>query len=679
MSMKKFVWYTAGAVLLATALTTTACSTLKNGVATAMMDTTVRPGDDFFRYANGAWLEKTEIPADKASFSVTTELIDRTDAQLNGIIQDLAKNPQKPGSDGQRIADLYAVYMDEARRDKEGAEPIKADLAAIAAIKDRSELPAFLGRISRDGRQPFFGQWIGPDSKNPTRRIFTIWPGGFGLPQEFFKTDDERSHAALNGYHDALVKLFTLAGWDAAGALAAADADMQVETTLVKPLWPRAKLREPEATYHKMTRADLARIAPHFDWNAYFTAAGLDHVQTLIVGQEEPITAMDELLATAPLDEIKARIATELLTSAALRLGKQFSDAWFDFTKTLSGVEAMPPLWRRAVSVVDNTVPDALGKLYVKRYFPESSKKAMLTMERELQATFADRIKNLDWMSPATKAAALEKLAAVRVRIGYPDKWHSYDGMVIDKSKSLYENDLSISRWYVARDIRLLDEPVDPALWEDITPQTVNAFYMWTDNSVNFPAAFLQPPFFDPEADAATNYGAIGAVIGHEMTHGFDTTGCHFDKTGALREWWQSDDEAKFDAKADAFAAYFDTIQPVPDMHVNGKLTQGENIADFGGLEIAWQTWKRISAGKDDGEIAGLTGPQRFFISYAQSWAERIRDEALRMLIQTDEHAPPEVRVNAVVPNMPQWYAAFAVKPGDKMFIPPEKRLASIW
>ncbi|TXD83242.1 M13 family metallopeptidase [Mitsuaria sp. TWR114] len=639
-------------------------------------DKTVRPQDDLFRAANGHWLSTTEIPADKASYGAFHLLADLSDKRARAIIEDLSKKKAQGGSVEQKIGDYYAAYMNTAAIDKAGLAPIKPLLDSIAAIQTRTQLATWLGAQTGvlDTPVPL---GIEADYQDPTINRLQTWQGGLGLPDRDYhlKKDDERLAKARAAYLDYLQTLAKAAGIaDPAGS---AQRVLALEERLAEVQWDKVSLRDPQKTYNPMTPAELAQKAPGFDWNAFFTAASLPGLDKLSASQPSYLTGAAKLLGEAPLEDLKLYLSFRAIDANASTLPKVYRDAHFQFHgAALTGAKSPLPRWQQAVGNVNGALGEAVGEVYVKRYFPAADKARMLQLVNNLLASYKESIDKLSWMTPATKAQAQDKLSKYMVKIGYPDVWRDYGALEV-KAGDPVGNNLRAATFEWKRQAAKASKPVDRREWL-MTPQTVNAYYNPTLNEIVFPAAILQPPFYSTKADDAVNYGAIGAVIGHEISHGFDDQGSQFDGDGKLRNWWTDDDRKAFDAIGAKLVAQYEGYEPIPGKHLNGKLTLGENIADLSGLQIAYKAYLRSLGGKPAPVIDGYTGEQRFFMGWSQAWREKAREERKLQLLTIDPHSPPEFRANGAAVNHDGFHEAFKTKPGDKMFKPSEDRIR-IW
>ena len=599
--------------------------------------------------------------------------------QIKGLIEELAKQQSQPGSITQKIGDLYNIAMDSAKLNADGVAPIKEYLDKLAAIKDRNGLSQEIATMHRDGFGPFFGLYVGADDMNSSMNIAQLYQGGLSLGErEYYLDGDDHTKEIRTKFEEHVDKMFQLAGFTAEEAQKAAKNVMTVETRLAEASKSAVELRDPYANYNKITVAQLKKEVPSIDWDAYFTTIGLKDLQDVNVGQMDEIKTVADLLKKEDLDVLKAYLQWNVINTASSYLSDNFVAQNFDFYgRTLSGTKEMQPRWKRAVSAVNGVLGEAVGQMYTEKYFPAAAKERMIKLVGNLQKALGERIQGLEWMSEETKAKALEKLAAFHVKVGYPDKWRDYSNLEI-KNDSYWANIIRSNHFDHDKMIAKAGKPVDKDEWL-MTPQTVNAYYNPTTNEICFPAAILQYPFFDMNADDACNYGAIGVVIGHEMTHGFDDQGRQYDKDGNLKDWWTPEDAKNFKERAQVLVDYFGNIEVLPGLKANGELTLGENIADHGGLQVSFLALQKAMAEKPLGKDEhGFTPEQRFFLSYANVWAENTRDEQIRLQTKSDPHSLGRWRVNAALPHISMWYDAFGVKEGDALYLPVEKR-ASIW
>ena len=671
----------AKSLLLALSLTAmTAGAQGTSGIDRANMNTAVKPGNDFYEYAIGGWRKAHPLDAEHARNGSFIDLDEMNQKRILGLIEEYASKPQPQGTLGQKIGSLYNLAMDSVRRNREAAEPVKPVLAEIAAIKDRRQYQLVAAQLDRRGiGVMMFGIGVGSDMRDAANNLVGVGQGGLGLGnRDYYIKDDEQNKKVLAAYKKYITDILKLAGNDDATAQKKAEATLAIETRIAHASYDNVKLRNVDANYHKMTYAQLVSDFPGIDWGNIFLAEGFPAFSHVDVGQPEPIHEVEKILAETPLDDLKAYAESHALADASSQLDDNFRAAAFALNQVLSGVQQDRPRWKRATSLVSDALGEAIGKLYVEKYFPESSKQQMLTLVHNLQKALAQRIDESTWMSEATKVQAKDKLNNFIIKIGYPDKWKDYSRLQIDEKLSLYENMRRISE-FMGQDYidRKVNKPVDKTEWM-MTPQTVNAYYSPVTNEICFPAAILQPPFFDPNADDAVNYGGIGGVIGHEMSHGFDDQGAQFDKDGNQNDWWTAADKKNFQERTKVLEDYFGSIEALPGKKINGKLTLGENIGDNGGLNIAFRALQNTLKEKPQPVIDGFTAEQRFFLSWATVWAGNARPEFIDRQIKTDPHSPAEYRVNAALPQIDEWYKAFGVKKGDKLFLDKKKR-AHIW
>ena len=650
---------------------------LTSGVDRASFDPSVRPQDDFFRSVNGGWLKRTEFPGDKAYIGSFDVIHEKIQGELRTLVEAAASAPKN--ADARRIGVLYASFMDEAAVEKAGLAPLADELAAIDKIATPGEVAAAMGHLSTLALGMPIDVEVGQDARRAERYVPQISQGGLGLPNRdyFLVADDAKFKVARQQYVVYMARLLQLSR--ATGdATASAEAVLALETALAKAQWTQVENRDPVKTYNRVDLAGLAPIAPGFDWPAWLAATGVAGKSgDVIVAQPSYLAGMAAQLSATPLPVWRAYLRVRLLDGYARYLGKEFVDARFAFVgATLSGTTDNLPRWKRGIGLVEGSVGESLGKLYVDAYFPPESKGRMEKLVANLLATYRESIDAIDWMSPATKKEAQAKLATFASKIGYPKRWLDYSAIEM-RPGDLVGNVTRARAFEFKRGLDKLGKPIDRDEW-GLTPQTVNAYYNPLLNEVVFPASVLQPPFFDPNADDAINYGAIGAIIGHEISHGFDDEGSQFDGTGNLREWWTAEDRARFDAKTKMLVAQYSAFSPIAGYNVNGELTLGENIADNSGVEIAYKAYRRSLGGKPAPVIDDKTGDERFFDGFAQAFRGKVRDAALLAQIKSDPHSPDEFRVNGVVRNHEPFYKTFGLKPGDALYLPPEKRV-SIW
>ena len=635
------------------------------GVDLNARDMSVKPGDDFDTYANGGWKAKTQIPADQGSAGVGYDVYNLTQDQLRALVS-------KAPADSQ-IGALYQSFMDEARVEQLDAKPLMADLAKIDAITSHDEMTRFMGStqgrfgISMVGGQPY------ADPDTPTTNSLWFGSGGLGLPdRDYYLTDSFKPQR--DAYRAYMARTLKTVG--VANSEAAADKLMALETAIAKATWPVADRRDFSKINNPMSMAELNAYAPGVNWQAWFDGAGIPPQKRIIVNENTTIRDLAKLYAATPLDTLKLWEKFHVTHQASPYLSKRFVDSRFNFTKTLSGVTEIRPRWKRGLTLVDGSLGELVGQTYVEKYFPATSKAKMEDLVSNLKLAMADRIKNNSWMETATKGAALEKLSRMDVMVGYPDKWRDFSKLSI-KADDLYGNVQRSGVFEYQYALSDLGQTVDRKKW-GMTPQTVNAYNGGLENKIVFPAGILQAPYFDPNADAAVNYGAIGSVIGHEITHGFDDQGRKIDASGALKDWWTPADAKRFDTAAEAFGAQYATYEAAPGSFINPKLTMGENIADLAGLQVAYDAYHRSLGGKEAPVIDGLTGDQRFFLAFAQGWRSKERDDAIKSQVASDPHSPARFRVIGPVRNLDTWYAAFGITPDSKFYIAPEKRVR-IW
>ena len=635
------------------------------GVDLTARDTSVKPGVDFQKYASGNWLTRTDIPADKPSVGSFYEVFDATQDQLKTLVTS-APASSKYGA-------MYQSMMDEARVEALGLTPLKPDLAKVAAIKTKAAFARHMGTTDGSFGASVISFHLEPDTADASMNALNINQAGLGMPERdyYLKPAFKKQRDAYRAYIER-----TFAAIGQPNPAAAADRVLAFETAIAKVSWPSADRRDIDKTNNPMSSAQLAKYAPGLDWAAYFAGAKIPPQKRIIVNEKTAIRDIAKVYASTPLTTLKEWEAFHTADQAAPYLNKAMVDSRFEYTKTISGVQQQLPRWKRAVRLVDGSLGELVGQDYVNRYFPPASKAKMVELVGNLKAAMADRIEHNSWMSAATKQAAVEKLAKMDVMVGYPDKFRDYSKLEV-RADDLYGNVERASRFNADYEMEDLGKPVNHKKWF-MNPQTVNAYNGGGENEIVFPAGILQAPFFDPAADDAVNYGAIGAVIGHEISHGFDDQGRKFDATGTVRDWWTKEDGKRFDAEAKVFGDQYAKFEAVPGAFVNPKLTMGENIADFAGIQVALDAYHRSLGGKPAPVIDGLTGDQRFFLAYAQVWREKQREDALRSQVTTDPHSPGRFRILGPVRNVQAWYDAFGIKPGDPMYIPPEQR-AHIW
>ena len=650
-----------------------------SGIDLANMDTTVSAGTDFFRYACGGWNDAHPLTAEYSRYGTFDELFENSQKQLRELIEGLAaqKNNQA-GSAAQKIGDLYNMAMDSVTLNKQGAEPVKAMLDKIAGMKDKSEIVPMMTEMAHIGIGTYFRSYVYADPKNSSLNIFQMGQGGINLGEkEYYLDTDSITQNIREQYKLYIGKLFQLAGFSEADAQQKVADVMEVETAIAKVSRSATELRDPEANYHKMSFDELKKTISGIDWDAYMKGLGIQVPAELNVEQVEPIQEVARLMNTLPLSKHVSYLEYNLLDAAASCLSDDFVAARFDFYgKVLSGRQVNQPRWKRAVNSVNGMLGELVGEMYVEKYFPAAAKERMVKLVKNLQTALGERIDAQEWMSDSTKIRAHEKLATFHVKVGYPDKWKDYSKLEI-KNDSYWANVCRASEWGFNDMYSRIGKPVDKDEWL-MTPQTVNAYYNPSTNEICFPAAILQPPFFIMEADDAANYGAIGVVIGHEMTHGFDDQGRQFDKDGNLTDWWAPGDADRFKERAQVMVDFFNKIEVLPGLQANGELTLGENLADHGGLNVAYLAFQNATKDAPLGVVDGFTPEQRFFLAYATLWAGNIRDEQIRVYTKSDPHSLGKWRVNGALPHIQAWYDAFHITPSDPLYVAPENRV-NVW
>ena len=666
--------------IMALAMTTlTASAQLRSGINLNDLDTSVRPADDFYQYACGGWMKANPLPAAYSRFGSFDRLGEDNKKRINGILKELLENTYPEGSVEKQLSDLYKLAMDSARREKDGVAPVMGLIKKLEAAKTKDQIFAIQLELAPYGEQEFFSSYIAADEKNATQNILNISQSGLTLGQkDYYLETDEATTKIREAYKQYIVRLFQQFGFKKAAAQKKMNNILKVETALAKVSKSRTELRDPIANYHKMTLKEFEANYPHFQLEKQANASGLksQYIQEMVVGQPEFMAAADQIFANMKADAYRDIMEWGIINDATGYLNDAVREISFDFYgKVFSGRKEDFPLWHRATNQVESTMGEALGRIYVKKYFPASSKERMKTLVENLRIALGERIAAQDWMDDSTKVNALLKLNTFYVKIGYPDKWMDMSTLKIDTEKSYYENMQECHRWHLAWHIdHNAGKPVDRDQWF-MTPQTVNAYYNPTTNEICFPAGILQVPFFDPTADDAFNYGAIGVVIGHEMTHGFDDQGRRYDKDGNMHDWWTERDGKNFISRTDRYADFFSKIKVLPDLNANGRLTLGENLADHGGLQVAWYAYKNATKRSPLPIIDGLTADQRFFLAYAGVWAGNIVEAEIRNRTKSDPHSLGRWRVNGALPHIDMWYDAFGVKEGDKMFVPKSERL----
>ena len=648
------------------------------GVDRSNLDTTVLPGVDFYQFATGGWQKANPIPDEYARYATFDQLAELTIKQMQELIEELRTSKHKKGSVSQKIGDLYKIGMDSVRLNSDGVTPIKPLLDEIKGLKTRTELFDFLASNRSIGLNPFFSYGIGPDDMNSSMNILHLYQGGLGLGErDYYLLQDKESKVIREGYLKLIQAQFVNAGFTAQEGKKASEAVLKLETSIAKSHYTKEKARIPEENYHKMTLAELKAKSGQFDWKRHFSNMGIKRIDSLNVGQPEAVLAAVSLMETSSMEDIKAYYSWNVINGNSSLLSDNFVNTDFDFYgRQLTGATALQPRWKRVVGLVEGCLGEAVGQMYVKKYFPASSKKRMLKLVNNLRASLEERIDSLQWMSDTTKAKAKEKLSTITVKIGYPDKWRDYSMLSIEDDSYL-ANIHRAMRFDYAYNLDKLGKPVDKSEWQ-MFPQTVNAYYNPSTNEICFPAGILQPPFFFAKGDDAANYGAIGVVIGHEMSHGYDDQGRMYDKDGNMKEWWTPADAGRFNIRTAVLVDHFNAIKVLGELKANGTYTLGENIADNGGLQIAYHAFLKTREGKSNTPIDSFTPRQRFFLAYATVWADNIRDEEIIRRTNLDVHSLGKWRVNGALPHIDAWYEAFDIKPTDPLYIQPEKR-ASIW
>ncbi len=649
---------------------------LHSGLLLAHMDTDVRPGDDFNAYVNGGWIDTAAIPADKPGYGIGTMLNDQAQEQVKAIIEQAAEGDFPAGSDEQKVGDLYHSYMDMETRNSLGTKPLKHEFETIDALENYDQLVVYFAEANKTGfSMPFtLQQYV--DFKNPDTYMMYTYQAGLGLPdREYYFKDDDKSAEIRKQYVTYVATMLDLAGIDDSAAVA--DTIMQLETRLADRQMKKEDTRDMVALYNKIPVADLPGLMPNFNWDAYLAEAGIADIDGVVVTQLEYMKALDGIITETPLDTWKRYLKWAALNASAGILGEELERQNFEFySRTLQGIDEPLPLWRRGVNIVNGNLGEIVGKVYVKEHFPPEAKEKMLVLVNNLLQAYEASIRELDWMTDETKAQALDKLSKFMPKIGYPDIWKDYSALEIEQT-DLFGNVQRSALVVYQQQLEKLNGPVQKHEWQ-MTPQTVNAYYNPPLNEIVFPAAILQPPYFDLHAEDAVNYGAIGAIIGHEIGHGFDDSGSTFDGDGVLRNWWTDADRGEFEKRTARLVAQYSAFEPYQDVHVNGEFTLGENIGDLGGLGIALRAYEISLGGKAAPVMDGYTGEQRVFLGYGQAWRYKYREEALRLQIETNPHAPTMYRVNGVVRNVPAFYQAFDVLETDALYLAPEERV-KIW
>nr|WP_294781448.1 M13 family metallopeptidase [uncultured Flavobacterium sp.] len=654
------------------------------GINVSYMDTKVSPSQDFFKYVNGTWLDKTEIPSDRTTWGSFNELIKRTDKDVMAVLKDASKNPKyKSNTDQGKAVNLFNTYLDTIGRNKKGIEPLKPYLKKIDAIKNVADVQKYLVEMEKEGGTGFFGIYIGADDKNSSKNSVNLAPSELGLPdKDYYTADDKDSKEKRGKYELHLARMMQFIGETPAKAKVSAAEILALETELSKARLNRVERRDSRLQYNPMTIADIQKLTPAIKWNEYFTGLGITKLDSVIVSEPKYMTALQTVFKENKVEQWKEFLKWDLLNNNATKLTTEIDKANFDFySKTLRGAIKQLPAEERALNLVNGTVGEALGKLYVEKLFPAEAKEKAQNMIQNVILAYKNRINSLTWMSPETKVKAIEKLNKITIKIGYPDKWKDYSALTIKgvaEGGTYFDNMKNVSKWSFQKSVAKLDKPVDKTEWH-MSPQTVNAYYNPSYNEIVFPAAILQPPFYNYQADEAVNYGGIGAVIGHEISHGFDDSGARYNAEGNLVDWWTDNDLKQFTALGTDLANQYSALEPLPGVHVDGNFTLGENIGDLGGINAAYDGLQLYLKEKGNpGLIDGFTPEQRFFISWATVWRTKTRDEAIKNQVKTDPHSPGMYRAYVPIQNVDAFYKAFNIKKGDKMYVEPEKRV-KIW
>ena len=650
--------------------------TLVSGIELKNMDTLVKPGDNFDAYVNGTWAKKNKIPADKASYGAWDVISDQADEDVKAIITEASKGKFEDGSNEQKIGDFYNTYMNQKLRDQKGITPLAPEFKKIEAIATYSDLASYFGEVNRSGNLSPLGLGVYSDFKDPTKYMLLTWQGGIGLPErEYYFLDDAKSKEIREKYVSHIEKMLTLGG--VADAAVIAPQIMALETTIASKHMKKELTRDMSKLYNMYAVKDLKQLMPDFDWTAMLTSAGVAGEKTIDVTQVDYVKALNGIIKATPIDAWKNYLKWGAIHGSATALNTALDEENFKFySTTLNGVEKQKEAWKRGVDRVNDNLGEIIGKVYVEKHFSPEAKERMTVLVKNLLKAYEESIKKLDWMSPETKKQALDKLSKFMLKIGYPDKWRDYSTLKVVKD-DYYGNMQRATAFEYKRQLDKLGKPVDRAEW-GMNPQTVNAYYNPSLNEIVFPAAILQPPFFNMKAEDAVNYGGIGAVIGHEIGHGFDDQGSTFDGDGVMRNWWTPKDLAAFKEKTGALVAQYSAFKAFPDLNVNGEFTLGENIGDLGGLSIAIKAYKMSLKGKEAPKMDGFTGDQRVLLGWAQVWLDKSREKAIRSQIANDPHSPAKFRINGVVRNVPEFYKAFNVKPADSLYLAADKRV-KIW
>jgi len=653
---------------------------LKSGIDKSNLDTSTKPGDNFYQYAAGGWLKAHPLDAQHPMNGAFVDLEEQNNDRIRTVVESYANTPQKQGTVGQKIGDLYSLYMDTTRLNREGYNPIKPILKQISNIQNRKQFAKAMVDLSVRGYGTMmFGFGLDLDSKDSNRYLVSISQGGIGLDPEYFTHPNEQQKAVVKAYKSKVKDFLKMVGNSDMEAERKMQAIFAIEEQIAKVSYDQIKQRDPQANYHKMSWNKLLKDFPGIDWNYIAKTNFYPAIDSVNVGQPEPILEVQKILTHTDLSALKAYMEYSVVSAAAGHLSLNFFNRNFEYNKTVYGIQEQQPRWKYGLSFVQGVMGEAIGKLYVAKYFPESSKNRVLELVKNLQQALGQRIQATTWMTDVTKKKALEKLNAFRINIGYPDKWQNMDtAVVVNKDKNLCENlenlNITLAKYEVAK---RFGKSVDKEEWF-MTPQTVNAYYSAQFNSINFPAAILQAPFFDPEADDAANYGGIASVIGHEMSHGFDDQGCQYDKDGNLNNWWTKEDKANYDKRTKVLVDWFSDKEAAPGLKANGEKTLGENIGDNGGINVAFLAFQNQMKKSPLGDKDGFTPEQRFFLSYGRIWASNVAPAFIGYIVNSDVHSPNSLRVNAALPMIDAWYDAFGIKVGDKLYLSPDKR-AHIW
>lgn len=666
------------AVMITTSSTQQKTVQPKERLDLSNLDTTVAPGESFYQYATGGWQKANPIPDEYARYGSFDQLREENQVQIQSLIEELGKQKNPVGSNAQKVGDLYKMGVDSVKLNADGAGPVRQQLVEIAAASGKKDIIRLMARISRYAANPFFGFYVGPDDMNSSMNIAHLYQSGISMSdRDYYLLQDEHTKMVRGEYEKLIKTQFRNAGYNEVDAKKAAVNVLNIETRLAEAHFTKEMRRQPELNYHKLAVADLNRAVAPFEWTYYLEEMGAAGIDSLNVSQIEPVKTAITIVDKEPVEVLRDYLNWKVINSAAGYLSNDFVNANFEFYgKTLSGSKELRPRWRRSIDAVNGAMGEAVGQLYVQKYFPPEAKERMLGLVNNLKTALGERITNLEWMSDATKEKALEKLSTFIVKIGYPDKWKDYSSLEI-KGDSYWQNMVRASEFAYAEMIDELGKPVDKAKWY-MSPQTVNAYYNPSSNEICFPAGILQPPFFYMDGDDAINYGGIGVVIGHEMTHGFDDQGRKFDKDGNLAEWWTAEDAQRFEERANVLVDYFNNIAVLDTVHANGRFTLGENIADHGGLQVSYHAFLKTEQAKAGELLDGFTPVQRFFLSYAALWAGNVRDAEILRLTKVDPHSLGRWRVDGALPHIAAWYEAFNIQPSDPMYLPEEKR-ASIW